>query len=321
MSLVLSLLAAALLGLTLALAPTLSPERGPQIAFESYQGNSDIYLLDAATGIVHNLTHHEKHDSFPAWSPDGRWIAFATNRTDNYEVYVMEADGSNARNLTRHVSDDFAPTWSPDGQQIAFVSRRQGNSEIYIMDVANILANPACALLPDAFLLNESQPCAPPVRRLTGSAADEVSPDWSPDGRRIAFVQETDQDSEIYTMSVQCDDPVQGCRSDHYNLSDDPARDRDPAWSPDGRWLAFASNRRGGWDIYVMRSDGSQMRRLTQGVGAFVHPAWSPDGQQIVFTELQSATGWTLYIMNTDGSNMRRLTYHENEGFRPAWRP
>jgi len=314
-------IALSLLALLLILAlPELTLVPGPQIAFESYQeGNGEIYLLDITTNILLNLTHHEKNDARPVWSPDGRWIAFASNRTDNYEIYVMDADGSNVRNLTRHASDDFAPTWSPDGMRMAFVSRRQGNSEIYVMDVGDILADPACAALPDMLFLNSSQPCAPPVRRLTSSGADEAGPAWSPDGRRIVFVQETDRDSEIYTMNVACNLP-QGCPSDRYNLSDDPARDRDPAWSPDGRQIAFASNRGGTWDIYVMNANGSQIHVLTDGLGTYVNPSWSPDGQQIVFAG-RHGVGWALYVVGIDGGDTHRLTYNRVEDFRPAWRP
>jgi TolB protein len=318
---VLSLLAVLSVGLVLALVPVLSAPRSPQIAFQSYRyGNSEIYLLDASTSILLNLTRHIKEDSRPAWSPDGRWIAFASNRTDNYEIYVMDSSGGQLQNLTRHASDDFEPAWSPDGAQIAFISRRDGNNEIYIMEVAGILANPTCTALPDAFFVNESQPCAPPTRRLTTSAIDETAPAWSPDGRRMAFVQESDRDSEIFTTSVNCTDAVHGCPPDRYNLSDNPARDRYPAWSPDGRYLAFASNRTGVWGIYVMRADGSQVHLLTDGHAPAITPAWSPDGQHIVFAGRRGGKD-DLYVMNADGSNVRRLTYTGIVGFRLAWRP
>jgi Tol biopolymer transport system component len=305
----------------LALAPALSPPRSPQIAFQSYEdGNSEIYLLDASSGILLNLTRHAKEDSRPAWSPDGRWIAFASNRTDNYEIYVMDASGGHLQNLTRHASDDFEPAWSPDGANLAFVSRRDGNSELYIMDVVDILANPACAALPDAFFVNQYQPCAPPTRRLTTSDVDETAPAWSPDGRYMAYVRESDQDSEIVTMRVNCTDAVHGCPTDHSNLTSNPARDRYPAWSPDGRFIAFASNRAGPWDIYLMRADGSQVRALTNGRGASISPVWSPDGQRIAFAGRRSGQD-DIYMMNADGSDVRPLTVTGVVGFRLAWRP
>ncbi len=309
--------------LLVALVPALPPARSSQIAFESYRDSSgEIYLLDTVTGISQNLTRHEAFDGRPAWSSDGRRLAFVSNRTDNLEIFVMSADGGSVYNLTRHISDDTDPTWSPDGAQIAFISRREGNSEIYIMDVAAILDDPACAALPDVILQNPTQACAPPVRRLTDSAADETSPAWSPDGRRIAFVQETDQDSEIFAISVRC--PLsEGCPPDrYYNLSDDPARDRFPAWSPDGRWIAFASNRGGTWDIYVMNADGAQIQRLTDSTGRFVFPAWSPDGRQLVFMREQHGE-WAMYTCSVEvcTSNMRRLTYNSWADFQPVWRP
>ena len=70
----------------------------------------------------------------PAWSPDGRQIAFVSDRDGNWEIYVMNADGSSQTNLTNDLPDDTGPVWSPDGRQIAFVFCRDGSYEIYVMN-------------------------------------------------------------------------------------------------------------------------------------------------------------------------------------------
>ncbi len=91
--------------------------------------------MDADGGNVRRLTHHPKLDCWPVWSPDGKRIAFTSNRDGNYEIYVMDADGSNPRNLTRHPAADHHAAWSPDGSRLAFISNRGGGYDIYLMPV------------------------------------------------------------------------------------------------------------------------------------------------------------------------------------------
>ncbi len=91
--------------------------------------------MNADGSNVQRITDGDGIDSWPVWSPDGKRIAFVSNRTGNYEIYLMNADGSTIKNLTNNAAQDTSPTWSPDGKKIAFVSTRDGGSDIYVMEV------------------------------------------------------------------------------------------------------------------------------------------------------------------------------------------
>ena len=135
--------------------------------------------MNADGSGVTRLTDNDADDWSPAWSPDGRRIAFDSNRDGDFEIYVMNADGSGVTRLTDNDADDWSPAWSPDGRRIAFDSDRDGDFEIYVMNADGS-----------------------GVTRLTDNDADDWSPAWSPDGRRIAFDSNRDGDFEIYVMNA-----------------------------------------------------------------------------------------------------------------------
>ena len=125
--------------------------------------NADIWLVDEEGQHI-QLTYHPAADLAPAWSPDGKQIAFVSWRDGNGEIYVMDGDGSNQLNLTRHAADDFAPSWSPDGQYIAFESVRDGQNETYVMQADG----------------------SAPIR-LTFGPGLSLSPHWDVGGAEILF--------------------------------------------------------------------------------------------------------------------------------------
>ena len=99
-----------------------------------YAAHSDIYVMNADGSGTRKLTHNALQNAEPAWSPDGRKIAFRSTRNGNRDIYVMNADGSGKRNLTRNAAWDSRPSWSPDGRKIAFVSDRDGRLEAHVMN-------------------------------------------------------------------------------------------------------------------------------------------------------------------------------------------
>lgn len=112
--------------------PALSPD-GKTLCF-CYLG--DLWIVPAAGGTATRLTIHEAHDAYPHWSPDGRWIAFSSNREGNYDVYVISSLGGSARQLTFHSSNDYAMDWSPDGSKVLFYGMRNASTwQIYSIDV------------------------------------------------------------------------------------------------------------------------------------------------------------------------------------------
>jgi TolB protein len=124
----------------------------------------DIYVARVRGGRLRRLTRDVGNDTQPAWSPNGKLIAFTSDRTGNQDVYTVRPNGRGLRRLTGTPAEDSAPSWSPNGRRIAFTSDREGNEDVFSMTARGKA-----------------------LRRLTRGAADEGDPAWSPNGRRIAY--------------------------------------------------------------------------------------------------------------------------------------
>jgi len=260
-------------------------------------GNADVHVMAPDGSDQRNLTRNPAPDGGAAWSPDGRRIAFVSDRdgANNSEIYVMDADGSRQTRLTTAARGDTHPTWSPDGRRIAFVSDRDDfNSEVYVMK-----ANGSGQV------------------NLTRSPASDEEPTWSPDGRRIAFSSDrADQEAipgDIYTMDTD------GSNEKRLTIGNSGSA---PAWAPDGKRIAFAAtSASGSSEIYVMARDGSGRKNLTRTTttttgGEEGEPAWSPDSQKIAFTDIASSE---IYAMAADGSRVTRLTTNAVTDEEPDW--
>ena len=239
----------------------------------------------------------------PVWSPDGRRIAFLSRRDGNKELYVMNADGSGQRRLTRDASISATPAWSPDGRTLAFESVRNGTTGVYVVNAdgggqRRLARNGhAPAWSPDGrtiaffggpniYLMNAD---GSEHRRLTKPVVGgrQRSLAWSPDGRNLAFLSQSGCGDFCFSLYVVGSDGS-GLRNVTSELvSRGPGRGpaSDPAWSPDGRKLAFVRLSADlGEPIYVVNADGSGLRNLTpKPVGIHSGPVWSPDGRKLAF--------------------------------------
>ena len=274
-----------------AASPTTTPRSRPTPTPRPY--------FASATAITNNSVA----DRQPAWSRDGRRIAFASTRDGDFDIYAMNPDGSDVTQITRWSAHDYAPTWSKDDRWIAFDS----SSAIYAMksggwEVTQLrlltrhhsAGSPAYS--PDgrrvAFDgIYVMYPDGSNVTSLTGG----ISPAWSPNGRRIAFASNESGDWEIYVINVEIQVlNVKG--SGVTQLTDNSNEDWGPAWSPDGRRIAFASDRDGDSEIYMMNVRGSGVTQLTNNSNKDSDPAWSPDGRWIAFASDRDGD-WEIYVM------------------------
>lgn len=214
-----------------------------------------------------------------ARSSNGR-IAFSSNRDGNYEIYTMNPDGSNQTRLTNSSGYNNEPAWSPDGTKIAFGSTRDGGWRIYFMNADG----------------SEQT-------RLTNIDSDK--PVWAPDSQSIVF----SGDGEIWVVSVN--------NSEITRLTNSPATDGYPAWSPDGSRIAFLSHTEEGTELLVINPGGSNQTKLADNAAWANFPTWSPDGKRIAFNARYDGYS-KIDVINADGS--ARLTISER-GWCPSWSP
>jgi Tol biopolymer transport system component len=258
----------------------------------------EIYSMRPNGSGVRRLTNNRLDDSAPVWSPNGKQIAFRSERSGNPEIYVMDANGRHVRRLTHSALPDTKPSWSADGKRIVFQHFVEGGSAFVPIesDIAIVTLK------------------GKGVRRLTRTNSDDLNPVWSPDGREIAFRSDRDGNWELYTIRPD----GSGIR----RLTNNPAVDATPSWSPNGLQLAFTSDRaeQGNFEIYVMNANGSGVRRLTNNPATDFEPALAPDGKRLVFTSDRGGS-LQVYSMASNGSDVRQLTHRGFASRTPDWQP
>lgn len=255
-------------------------------------------------------------NAYPAWSHDGRRVAYMSTADGDFDVYVVDPEAGERRQLTDSGARDGTPVWSPDGERIAFQSFRDGHSQIYLMNAdgsgqrnlsdnewhdehpfwsadgerllfaSNRAATPDA---PDNVDIFEMRVDGSGVRRITSTPEVETYPSWSPDGSRIAVRKiMPDGNWEIVVLRADGSDPRV--------VAPHPAIDGWPAWSPDRRLLVFSSERAGTADLWLFEFETEEVRRLTWDDDADERQPWfSPDGRRVAYARYRWYPGQPFY--------------------------
>jgi Tol biopolymer transport system component len=273
-------------------APASTPGHGIIL----FQSRSDelwqIFSLDLSSGARTRLTRSAADDSYPSASADGAWIVFESNRSGSPAVWRMRADGSGAERLTDGGLECRAPCWGSGSSSVLYSSPRSGREQIYILELGahreQRLTNsfwPSIlpAVSPDGsgitFTRNKlgwdvyrMDRDGSGVAALTAKGGN-CRPDWSPDGKRIAFVSDVaDGRGDIWTMDTD------GRNKVRVTVADD-SYDYNPAWSPDGRWIVYETtkgSKRGPWSLAVIPAGGGTPALLTPPGADDRYPDWAP---------------------------------------------
>src|SRR4030067_189429 len=261
-----------------------------RIAFISDRsGDKEMYVIDYDGSNPKKITGVRAIKLSPAWSPDGRWLAYTSYKDGNPDIYVVDLEISNRWKMVGFPGLNISPAWSPNGELLAFTLSKDGNSEIYTV-----------------------KRDGSDFKRLTYDPATDVSPTWSPNGREIAFNSDRGGTPQIYIMNADGTNTRRLTFWGDYNTS--------PTWSPKGEKISFVSRIDGKFRICIINPDGSFFQQLTDGNTNDEGPRWSPDGRHIAFSSKRHGKS-DIYIMNADGGGGERLTSDGSNNIKPSWSP
>ena len=281
------------------------------------EGSDDYEQTFTEKGNMMTFTAKYTDDYSPAISPDGKWLAFASNRLQNTELYLMDIATRTLQQLTHTDElDEYMPAFSPDGKSIAFVSERtRGGMMLPPVQASGSDPKTATIYLMDTDGRNQ--------RPLIDVAGAQRAPVFSPDGQKIAFeskapTQETVSEPgstennatlEIYVIRIDGTNKKQ--------LTHNDVDDGHPTWAPNGKQIAFTGMVDNIYQIFSVNAEDGTAKQLTYENASHYHPTFSPDGKRIIYVS-NAHNHYTLWTMGADGRNKTQLTNHIGAHFEPS---
>jgi TolB protein len=251
-----------------------SPKNDQAVVIRIIEGREQLFLMDMAGGKERQLTRDDADHEDPSWSPDGRSVAFVLIKEGRKGLALIDAASGQTEVLGPAGQSPIHPSFSPDGKALLYCTDddlappAKNESEIYAMDLATRKV------------------------RTVISGGVNTYPVMSPDGRKIAWRKIVgDMNSEVFVADADGRNPV--------NITSHHAWEGWPAWSPDGKTIAFAGNRNAAWQIFLVDPDGKNLRLLAATEGRGTSPKWTADGKTIFFTicrDSQERRGCDIYL-------------------------
>ncbi len=260
-----------------------------KIAFVSNgTGNKEIFVCDFDGSNVRQITSHNSITLSPAWSSDGKWMAYTSYAMGSPDLYIRNLGQSVVTRVARK-GINITPAWIPGRFELAATLSFSGDQEIYLLTGKGEV-----------------------VRKLTDKWGIDTSPAWSPDGTRMAFVSDRSGNPQIYIKDIRSGAVTRLTYQGKYNTQ--------PSWSPRGDKIAYSAVEGGQINIQVADVQSRQSARLTYSSGKNESPSWSPDGNLIVFSSTREG-GSGIYVMTAYGTDQRRLLKLPGEQSMPRWSP
>ncbi len=253
-------------------SPAISPD-GKTVAFVRFSSSAvgDLYLVPTAGGEARRLTFDNTGISSPVWTPGGHEILFL--RGDTKGLWRVSAAGGTPTAVEAAGRNLTSLSISRQGNRLAW-TQTSNDQNIWQMELAEAASTRG---------QKQSPPPSKPTRLLISSTRVDVSPEFSPDGKRIVFASNRSGSNEIWVADSTGERPVQLTAFQRGGTGS-------PRWSPDGRQIVFDARPTDSADIYVISAEGGQARRLTTDPAEDVVPSWSRDGNWIYFSSKRSGS-------------------------------
>jgi TolB protein len=260
---------------------------GSKIAFVSTQsGNKEIYSCEFDGFNPQPLTRNNSISLFPAWSSDGRHLAYTSYKNGKPDLFIKSLTEMRETSVAQK-GINITPAWVPDKFELAATLSFSGDQEIYLLTGPGKI-----------------------IKRLTRTKGSDLSPTWSPDGKKLAFVSTRSGNPQIYIKNLVSGEIRRLTYQGNYNTQ--------PNWSPRGDKIVYASLVEGQNNIFVIDVDGLEPLQLTHGPGDNEAPSWSPDGSLIAFSSNREGP-YRIFVMTAFGTDQRRLLILKGEQTNPKW--